>query len=194
MKIVLATKNPGKLKELQELAKDLDNIEWALAPAEFDPDETGSTFTENAVLKAAEASRQTKSYALADDSGLVVDALDGRPGIYSARYCQGTDADRRHKLIAELEKTKEPRRSAAFVCAMALCAPDGRLLHTTEGRWKGRIGFQERGNNGFGYDPIFYMQDRDVSVAEMSSDEKNTLSHRAQAWQEMQKYIKMRLD
>lgn len=188
MKIVLATKNPGKLRELKELAGAAD-LELLLAPEEFDPEETGSTFTENAVIKAKAAAEQTKMYSLADDSGIEVTALGGKPGIRSARYCAGTDEDRRRKLLADVNATASSDRSAAFVCAMALAAPDGSILHTTVARWPGVIHDQESGSNGFGYDPIFYLPDKQQTSAQISPQEKNALSHRAQAWRMMLEFI-----
>lgn len=185
MKVVLATKNPGKLRELKELSGDAQNLDFILAPANFDPDETGITFIENAIIKARAAALTTGLHALADDSGLEVSCLEGRPGIHSARYCQGTDADRRGKLLAEIKQNACADRNAAFVCAMAFCAPDGAVLHTTEARWQGTICDQERGENGFGYDPIFYLPEKNKTAAELSSDEKNKLSHRAQAFTKM---------
>jgi XTP/dITP diphosphohydrolase len=185
MKVVLATKNPGKLKELQELSGDAKDFDFILAPANFDPEETGNTFVENAIIKAKEAALSTGLHALADDSGLEVSCLEGRPGIRSARYCEGTDADRRHKLLGEIRDKACTDLNAAFVCAMAFCAPDGAVIHTTEARWHGTICDQERGENGFGYDPIFYLPEKNKTAAELSSDEKNTLSLRAQAWTKM---------
>jgi len=190
MKVVLATKNPGKLKELRELSGGVKNLELLLAPADFDPAETGDTFVENAIIKAKAAAAQTGLHALADDSGLEVKCLGGRPGIHSARYCEGTDADRRNKLLAEIKANECQDRAAAFVCAMAFCAPDGAVLHTSEARWHGQICDLERGSNGFGYDPIFYLQEKERTAAELSSDEKNKLSHRAQAWVKMLDHLK----
>jgi len=189
MRIVLATKNPGKLRELRELADGHLTVEFDLAPDNFDPEETGSTFMENALIKAREAARMCNQPALADDSGIVVDALNGEPGIRSARYCDGDDRDRRLKLLQEMEAVPEGKRQAAFVCAMALVDKSGRILHTSEGRWPGRIGFKERGENGFGYDPIFLMPTEDTTSAELSRDEKNKLSHRGQAFRAMLDYL-----
>ncbi len=188
MKIVLATKNPGKLKELVEIASS-SNIDLVLAPADFDPEETGSTFTENAIIKASTAAKMTGLLAVADDSGIVVDALDGRPGIHSARYCPGDDRDRRLKLLDEMKVVPEGRRQAAFVCAMAVCEPDGAVIFTSECTWRGRIAFDERGENGFGFDPIFYMEDADITSAQLSPERKNQLSHRGQAWRQVLAFL-----
>ncbi|HEY9776023.1 MAG TPA: RdgB/HAM1 family non-canonical purine NTP pyrophosphatase [Planktothrix sp.] len=191
MKIVLATKNPGKLKELNELAGEAPFVELVLAPENFDPEETGSTFVENAIIKAKEAAKATGLPALADDSGLEVSALGGRPGIRSARYFPGSDADRRRKLLEEVKASGgNTDRSAAFVCAMAFCDADGTVLHTAEARWAGEICDEERGSNGFGYDPIFYLPAKKRTAAELPAHEKNKLSHRAQAWQKMLEHIK----
>lgn len=190
MKLVLATKNPGKIRELLELAGDAEGaIELEMAPESFDAEETGSSFLENAIIKARVAAVMTGMPAIADDSGLSVDALSGRPGINSARYCEGSDADRRHKLLDEMKDVPEDNRQASFVCAMALCNPEGRVIETTNGTWRGRIGVVERGSNGFGYDPIFYLLDRDLTAAELSQDEKNALSHRGKAWRDMLRRI-----
>jgi len=189
MKVVLATKNSGKLKELQELADSLNGVEFVLAPSDFDPVEDGNTFIANAIIKAKAAALETKLYSLSDDSGIEVYALGGAPGIYSARYCEGSDADRRHLLIRELAKTGSEDRRGAFVCAMALCAPSGEVLQTVECRWEGLVIDAERGSNGFGYDPIFYLEEEKMTSAEMTSARKNQVSHRAKAWFAMQKHI-----
>lgn len=188
MKIVLATKNPGKLKELSEMAKELaeTEFEFLLAPDEFDPEETGNTYLENAIIKATEAARMTDEFSVADDSGLAVDALDGRPGVFSARYCEGTDGDRRAKLLGELKDVPEGKRGAQFVCCMAVCDPkDLTVIYTVETYWRGRIGFEERGSGGFGFDPIFYENNSDVTAAQLPAVEKNEKSHRGQAWRQV---------
>lgn len=190
MKVVLATKNPGKLRELTALAHDLKDVEFVLAPDEFDPVEDGDTFVANAIIKARAAALMTGLHAVADDSGIEVYALNRRPGIKSARYCEGTDADRRVKLLQEVLSTNSTNKGAAFVCAMAFCAPSGDILTTTEARWEGSINNEERGSNGFGYDPIFYLAEYDRTAAELPSEEKNKVSHRAQAWRAIRDFIK----
>ena len=190
MKIVLATTNPGKLKELNQIADQQSNVQFVLAPPDFDAREDGTTYLENALIKARVAAKLTGDCALADDSGIEVDALDGRPGIHSARYCQGSDRDRRLKLLDELKNVPEPERGAAFVCAMALCAPSGEMVHSTFARWSGAITFAERGTNGFGFDPIFLLPDKGQTSAEISPVEKNLLSHRGLAFAEMLSYIR----
>ena len=189
MNIILATRNQGKFKEFVELADATNGLFFEPMPDEANPIEIGSSFLENAIIKARVAAVVGKLPAVADDSGLEVDALGGAPGIHSARYAEGTDADRRRKLLSELESVPEENRLATFVCAMAVCSPDGTLLHTTEGRWRGRLGFEERGEGGFGYDPIFCLLDRDQTVAQLSSEEKHALSHRGQAWRLMLEFL-----
>lgn len=191
MRIVLATKNPGKLKELNELAQGrLEGLELILAPDQFDPEETGTTYLENAIIKAREAARMTGLVSIADDSGIEVAALGGRPGIHSARYCEGNDRDRRLKLLDEMKDVPAGERQAQFVCWMAICDPndksqDQSIIYKAEGIWRGRIGFDERGAGGFGFDPVFYETDSDVTAAQLPAVEKNLKSHRGQAWREV---------
>jgi XTP/dITP diphosphohydrolase len=182
MKLVLATKNNGKLKELSEIAGPIDWLQLELAPDQFDPEETGLTFVDNAILKAREAARMTGQLAVADDSGIEVDALDGAPGIYSARYCQGSDADRRSKLLEALKGVSDENRQANFVCCMAVCSPDGQVRHTACAKWYGQITRAEQGENGFGYDPIFFLPDLNLTAAQITAEQKNSISHRGQAW------------
>jgi len=189
MKVVLATKNPGKLRELQELASGNTSVELVLAPDSFNAEETGNTFLANAEIKARAAALATGLPAVADDSGIEVNALGGRPGVYSARYCEGSDADRRLKLGREVKESGSSDRGAAFVCAMVYCSPAGVVLHTVEERWHGSIQDKETGSNGFGYDPIFYVEEFKRSAAELTMQEKNLLSHRAKAWRAMSKYL-----
>ncbi len=190
MKLVLATKNPGKLRELQTLALK-DGLSWLsleLAPNDFNPDETGHTFAANALIKAQEAARLTKSYAVADDSGIAVDALNGRPGVYSARYAE----DERKaclKLIDELKNIPPEKRTASYHCVIILVSPTGDVLCQAEGIWRGRIIDDMRGSEGFGYDPIFYLDEYGKTVAQISLTEKNKLSHRAQAWRKIERYL-----
>ena len=187
---MLATKNPGKLKELKEIAHDCEWLELLLAPDNFIADETGQTYLENAIIKAREAARLTGKLSLADDSGLEVFALDGRPGVHSARYAQGSDATGRSKLLNELKDIKEDRK-AQFVCVMVLWEPglDKPLFHA-RGVWTGNIGFSEAGNLGFGYDPIFYPDETNLTAAQIPAAEKNLLSHRGKAWRNTLAYLK----
>ncbi len=192
MKLCLATKNPGKLKELIKIAQEFGankDLDLVLAPPGFDPEETGATFIENAVIKAREAAKLSGLTAVADDSGLCVDALDGRPGIFSARYSEGDDAKGRAKLLAELIKVPEERRLAAFVCAMAVVDKYGQLIFSVEKRWAGSICFEEKGRNGFGYDPIFVPVGMTITSAEMAAEEKDLVSHRGQAWREVLSFL-----
>lgn len=193
MEVVLATGNPGKLKELKEIALDVagnskavSELQLLLAPEGFNPDETGTTYEENAILKAREAGKLTGKISVADDSGIEVDALDGRPGLHSARYAPGNDANRRQKLLDELVGVPEGKRQARFICHMAVWSPDTNdIIYTVRGVWEGRIGFEERGTEGFGFDPIFYLPDIDTTAAELPAKEKNIHSHRGQAWRQV---------
>ncbi|MBX9879046.1 MAG: RdgB/HAM1 family non-canonical purine NTP pyrophosphatase [Candidatus Obscuribacterales bacterium] len=192
MKICLATKNQGKLKELMKIAQEFagtSDLELVIAPEGFDPEETGTTFVENAIIKATEAAKLSGLTSVADDSGLCVDALDGRPGIYSARYAEGNEANGRTKLLTELKEILESERQAAFVCAMAVVAPTGKIVFQTEKRWNGIIAIAERGQNGFGYDPIFIPEGANITSAEMNDEEKNLVSHRGQAWRSVLSFL-----
>ena len=182
--IVLATSNEGKIAELQTLLSPLP-IEW-IPQSELDiPDiiETGKTFIENAILKARHASKLSGLAALADDSGLVVDALNGAPGVLSARYAgeNATDAERIQKLLDELEEVGSFERTAAYHCVLALIEyEDDPVPLICHGIWEGSILTEPRGKNGFGYDPIFYVPTHRCSAAELTTTEKNSISHRGQ--------------
>jgi XTP/dITP diphosphohydrolase len=178
-KLVLATSNPGKLLEIQEYLIGLD-WDLQLKPQELDIEETGTTFAENACLKASQIALALQEWAIADDSGLSVDALNGAPGIYSARYGT-TDRDRIERLLGELGSN--PLRTAQFVCAIAIARPDGEIALLSEGICQGEILFSPRGKNGFGYDPIFYVPQEKQTFAEMDPETKSKLSHRGQAFQ-----------
>jgi XTP/dITP diphosphohydrolase len=176
-KLVVATGNPGKLKEMQTY---LGNLEWELSlkPAELEIDETGTTFAENACLKATQIAQATASWAIADDSGLEVAALGGAPGVFSARY--GTsDADRIARLLAELGD--ETNRAAQFVCAVAIARPDGTIVLQAEGTCPGEILHAPQGEGGFGYDPVFWVPSEQRTFAEMTPEQKRAVSHRGQA-------------
>ncbi|MEN1726916.1 MAG: RdgB/HAM1 family non-canonical purine NTP pyrophosphatase [Pseudomonadota bacterium] len=183
--LVLASGNAGKRRELRHQLGPL-NIEVRLQ-ADFDVeevDETGLTFVENALLKAREASRVSGLPALADDSGLVVDALGGRPGIYSARYAgeQADSADNNAKLLVELDGLPPSQRAAHFHCSLVLLAhPDDPDPLIAQGRWHGRILEKATGDGGFGYDPLFFDPVLGIAAAEMSLDEKARVSHRGLA-------------
>ena len=182
--VVLATRNPGKLREMREILAGLP-VDFALladCPEVPEPEETGRTFVQNARLKAMYYARATGHLALADDSGLEVDALGGRPGIHSARFA-GTDKDdaaNNARLLHELAGVPEERRSARFRCAVCLAEPDRALLEA-EGAIEGRIIDEPRGENGFGYDPHFLVPELGVTTAQLSSAQKSRISHRGRA-------------
>ncbi|MCB1570913.1 MAG: RdgB/HAM1 family non-canonical purine NTP pyrophosphatase [Dokdonella sp.] len=185
MKLVLASGNAGKLVEMREVLGDLD-IEL-VAQAELgiaDAEETASTFVENAILKARHAARSSGLPALGDDSGICVDALDGAPGLFSARYAgrHGDSKANIARLLAELDGVPESARSAHFFCVIVLLrhAEDPAPL-IAEGRWHGRILREPRGHRGFGYDPVFFDPRSEASAAELDPDVKNRISHRGQA-------------
>lgn len=176
--LVVATGNLGKLQEMQA---HLTELKWELAlkPDELEIEETGDTFLANACLKASQVAEATGEWAIADDSGLAVDALGGAPGIYSARYGK-TDTQRIERLLLELGN--ESNRQAQFVCAIAIARPDGTIALQTEGVCRGEILHAPRGEGGFGYDPIFYVPEQQMTFAEMSPEVKRSLSHRGQAF------------
>jgi len=176
--LVVATSNPGKLAEMQDYLADLD-FELELKPKQLEIEETGKTFLENACLKASQVAKTTKKWAIADDSGLEVEALEGAPGIYSARYGK-TDRERIERLLFELGN--ELNREAQFVCAVAIARPDGSIALKTEGICPGQILVEPRGENGFGYDPVFYIPSEKLTFAQMSPELKKEISHRGQAF------------
>lgn len=190
-KVVLASSNKGKLKELQNIlaAKDVNLI----PQSEFkvsDADETGLSFVENAIIKARHACEVTRLPSIADDSGIEVDALNGRPGIHSARFSgkSGAEADPANnvKLLEELSETPEPKRTARFQCVIVYLrhAQDPMPL-ICQGTWEGHILFEEQGENGFGYDPLFYVPTHQCASAELAAEVKNAISHRGQALQRL---------
>lgn len=184
-KLVLASSNPGKLRELSALLKDSD---YQIIPqADFNvPDvaETGTTFVENAIIKARHAAQYTGYAAVADDSGIVVDALNGEPGVYSARFAGNNASDDANNalLVEKLRSIPEAKRSAryqAVIVYMRNAADPSPII--CEGSWEGRIVLEARGSGGFGYDPYFYLPEYGCTSAELSADEKNRISHRGQA-------------
>jgi len=184
-RLVLASGNPGKLRELSHVLEPLGITIHSQADFDIDPvEETGLTFVENALIKAREAARVSRLPALADDSGLVVEALNGRPGIHSARYAgaQTSDADNNRKLLEELADLPMERRSAHFHCCLVLLrhAADPSPI-IAEGRWHGHILETARGSNGFGYDPLFHDRQLGATAAELPMEEKARVSHRGQA-------------
>lgn len=187
MKLTIATHNPNKIEEFQRILSPLHVSVQTADLAEVE--ETGKTFEENAFLKADAACRATGLPAVADDSGLAVDALDGAPGIYSARYAGegATGKDRNRKLLRELQTVPAERRTAKYVCAICCVFPNGDQI-TACGECVGTIAFEERGTGGFGYDPLFLVGDR--SFGELSADEKDKISHRGYALREFAEKFK----
>jgi len=181
--LVLASHNAGKLKELQAMLGDAMRVRSIVEFSDVEPEETGLSFVENAILKARNAARISGLPALADDSGLVVDHLGGAPGIYSARYANGQgDAANNAKLLDALKDVPDAERGAQFVCVLALLRhANDPLPIICEGLWHGRILHAAQGEHGFGYDPLFWVPERECSSAEMTPLDKNQLSHRARA-------------
>ncbi len=181
--LVLASHNAGKLAELQAMLGGQVQVLPVGAFSSVEPEETGLSFVENAILKARHAARVSGLPALADDSGLAVDFLGGAPGIYSARYADGQgDAANNAKLLQALQDVPDAQRGAQFVCALALVRhAEDPLPILCEGLWHGSILRQPRGSQGFGYDPLFWVEERQCSSAELPSTEKNRISHRARA-------------
>lgn len=185
MRIVFATGNANKVREIKAILADLNMEVLSMKEAGVyaEAEENGTTFAENAMIKAKDiAAKVSDAIVMADDSGLVVDALNGEPGIYSARYL-GEDTPysiKNANIIERLEGIPVEGRSARFVCAIAAVLPDGRVL-STEGTIEGYIGYEERGNGGFGYDPIFMVPEYGCSTAELSAEAKNAISHRGKA-------------
>lgn len=192
LRLVVGSNNPGKLREIRQVlaASDIEVLSYVEAGGMGDLPEEGQTFEENATAKAIKAARQTGLPALADDSGLCVEALGGRPGVLSARY-GGPEADdptRCHLLLEELRATASPNRLAEFVCVLALAAPEG-LLACWAGRVAGVITNEPKGTGGFGYDPIFLYLPASRTFAEMSPEEKNAVSHRGRAVRRLPKVL-----
>lgn len=192
--LLIATNNAGKIRELSKLLaylpirlrslKDFENI--------GDVAETGKTFTENAVLKAREYALQTKMWAVADDSGLEVEALGGAPGVYSARYAGegASNEERIEKLLQEIEKTKDKNLFAQFVCVMAIADENGEIKFVAQGICQGKISLNACGNNGFGYDPVFIPAGFSRTFGELSDEIKQQISHRARASSKIIRYLR----
>jgi XTP/dITP diphosphohydrolase len=177
--LVVATGNPGKLREMQTYLSD-KGWELQLKPPELEIEETEDTFAANACLKASAVAQATGEWAIADDSGLEVDALGGAPGIYSARY-GSTDAERIERLLRELGEPDN--RGAQFVCVVAIARPDGAIALQVQGICRGEILQTPRGTGGFGYDPIFYVPEQALTFAEMTPEMKRRYSHRGKAFE-----------
>jgi XTP/dITP diphosphohydrolase len=189
---VLASTNPGKLAEFRTLLAGTDIRLVPLARGADVPEETGSTFVENAIIKARHAALSGASRALADDSGLCVDALGGAPGVISARYAgpQASDADNIERLLRELEGARGAGRRAEFHCVVvALSGPDDPAPLIATGRWQGEIALAPRGLHGFGYDPVFLDSDTGLTAAELEPARKNRISHRARACAELNRLL-----
>ena len=194
MKLLVATNNKGKLGELNSLLADLpvDLLSLSDIGCTIEIEETGATFAENAALKAGGYARLAGIWTLADDSGLEVEALDNRPGVFSARY-GGVDLGFDKKmlmLLDELEKTGSKNRTARFVCAMAIADATGKIVHSGEGICNGKIAHQPRGNGGFGYDPLFIPDGFENTFGELSNDVKQEISHRFRAFCEIIPFLR----
>jgi len=198
MKLLIATHNPGKLREYRDLLRallgdtTLQITSLSEEGIEAEPDETGRTFEENAILKAEAFAGWSRLPTLADDSGLEIDALGGAPGVHSARYGgtgRGQDAQRIALVLCQLEDVPWPQRSARFRCVVAVAVP-GRPVETASGAVEGYIGFEPRGEHGFGYDPIFFLPEFDCTMAQIDPATKNRISHRARAIRAALPFIK----
>jgi XTP/dITP diphosphohydrolase len=191
--LLIATRNAGKVREVRELLSDLAIALRGLQdfPLTTEVEETGATFAENASIKALAYAAQTGLWAIADDSGLEVDALGGAPGVYSARYAgaHASDAERIELLLYELERTGDAYRRARFVCAIAVADPQGNIKQVSEGRCEGRIAHAPRGTRGFGYDPVFVPEGHEQSFGELPSEIKAKISHRARALAEARSFL-----
>ena len=195
-KIIFATGNEGKIKEIKMIFED---TQWEVLSMkdvgiQVDVEENGNSFEENAIIKAKAIAKYCKEIVLADDSGLVIDALNGEPGIYSARY-MGEDTSyviKNENILDRMKDFKDEKRSARFVCAVAAAFPDGQVI-TTQGVMEGEIAQCSSGENGFGYDPIFYLPQYQSTSAELDPKTKNQISHRGKALEEMKKILVNRL-
>lgn len=187
---IIATHNPGKVKEFKEILEPRGYDVKSLAEIGFteEIEETGHTFEENAIMKAEAVAKAVNKMVIADDSGLSIDNLGGRPGVYSARYAgeQKDDQANIEKVLSELKGIEKEQRTARFRCALAVSIP-GEETKTVEGHVEGYIAEEPRGEYGFGYDPIFIVKDKDKTMAELTSDEKNKISHRADALKKLSK-------
>ena len=199
MDLLIATRNPGKIAELRQMFEGLRAARFQVRGldedgGDFEPEETGRTFRANACLKASAYARHAGAWALADDSGLAVDALGGAPGVHSARYAEMNDAGRGDAannafLLERLTDVPDERRTARFICVLALADPAGRVLYTAEGSVEGRVLREPRGENGFGYDPLFLVPGLSRTTAQLPPEEKHAISHRGIALRRMHDLI-----
>ena len=191
-KIIFATKNAGKAHEFSQMMEKYEVEVLSLLDIDYkdEIEETGITFEENALIKAREIALTYKATVIADDSGLAIDALNGEPGVYSARYAGDArnDAANMDKVLAALKDVPDHERTARFVCALAMVDANGKET-VVRGTCEGKIGCAKRGSGGFGYDPIFYLQQHGKTMAELSKDEKNALSHRGAAFKQLEQMI-----
>ena len=197
MRLLVATNNPGKLEEYRHLLRDLPLEITSLGEQriDFEPEETGSTFAENAILKARAFAMRSGLLTVADDSGLEIDALEGAPGVHSARYGgtrRGQDVLRYESILHQMQGMPWAKRTARFRCAVAVATPDGQV-EIAEGAIEGIIAFEPQGEHGFGYDPIFFMPEFECTLAQLPLETKNQVSHRARAAQAALPIIRGRL-
>lgn len=190
MRLILATSNKGKLKEVKEILPEYDIVTMGEMGINEDIEENGTTFEENAYIKAKFIADRLNAVTIADDSGLEVDYLDGAPGIYSARFAGegATDKDRNEKLLSLLKDVPFEKRTGRYVCAIAIVFPDGEK-HIFKQTCEGYILDEEVGNGGFGYDPLFYFPEFKTTLANVPLDVKNTVSHRSKALEELKKFL-----
>ncbi len=194
-KLLIATRSKGKFPEiafeLRNLPLELLNLnDIQSLPPNYEVEESALTFEGNAIIKAMTIGKNTQLMVLADDSGLEVDALNGRPGVYSARYATGTDQDRYEKLLSELENVPDDKLGAQFHCVIAIYDPATDRIRTCEGIYRGKIIREPRGSHGFGYDPIFFNETLNKTNAEMTTEEKNSVSHRGVALKKTRAILK----
>lgn len=192
MELLIATNNKGKVREIKEILKGLDMEVFSLADKGIDVDvvEDGTTFEENSMKKASEIFKIANCITVADDSGLEVDALDGAPGVYSARYAGegATDEEKYTKLLNELKDVPDEKRTARFVSVVAVILPDGTKT-TLRGECEGIITKEPCGNGGFGYDPVFFVPELNKTFSEVTLEEKNQISHRGKAFKKLREYL-----
>jgi XTP/dITP diphosphohydrolase len=198
-KLLIATGNKGKFPEIVAILKGLPleciNLrDVTKLPQDFDVEEPATTFEGNAIIKAMTVGSLSGELTVAEDAGLEVDAIDGRPGVYTARYAPGTDDDRNNKLLSELDSVPASDRTARFKAVVAIYDPQTQKVRLCEGTYEGFITTEKRGTNGFGYDPIFFSRKLQKTSAEMSQDEKNQVSHRGKAFRQAKIILEQEFD